>query len=93
MKATGIVRRVDDLGRVVIPKEIRRAMNIHENDPLEIFIDHNEKAVCFRCYQPYFEPWRMLEDVAEALRDNDEFRKFAADVDALACKMKKSAQD
>lgn len=39
MKATGIVRRIDDLGRVVIPKEIRRNMNIREGDPLEIFIE------------------------------------------------------
>lgn len=39
MKVTGIVRRVDDLGRVVIPKEIRRSMKIREGDPLEIFIE------------------------------------------------------
>jgi AbrB family looped-hinge helix DNA binding protein len=41
MKATGIVRRIDDLGRVVIPKEVRRSMNIREGDPLEIFTDEN----------------------------------------------------
>ena len=41
MKATGIVRRIDDLGRVVIPKEIRRTMRIREGDPLEMFIVHN----------------------------------------------------
>ena len=39
MKATGIVRRIDDLGRVVIPKEIRRTLRIREGDPLEIFTD------------------------------------------------------
>ena len=39
MKATGVVRRIDDLGRVVIPKEIRRTLRIHEGDPLEIFTD------------------------------------------------------
>ncbi|MFS1514588.1 AbrB/MazE/SpoVT family DNA-binding domain-containing protein [Chengkuizengella sp. SCS-71B] len=44
MKATGIVRRIDDLGRVVIPKELRRVMGIREGDPLEIFAD-KEKAV------------------------------------------------
>ena len=48
MKATGIVRRVDDLGRVVIPKEIRRSLKIREGDPLEIFIDNN--GVCFQKY-------------------------------------------
>ena len=41
MKATGIVRRIDDLGRVVIPKEIRRTMRIREGDPLELFLDGN----------------------------------------------------
>ena len=48
MKATGIVRPVDDLGRVVIPKEIRRTLKIREGDPLEIFIENN--CVCFQRY-------------------------------------------
>ena len=39
MRATGIIRRLDDLGRIVIPKEIRRSMGIHENDALEIFVE------------------------------------------------------
>ncbi len=43
MKATGIVRRIDDLGRVVIPKEIRRTLKIREGDPLEIFVDRMAK--------------------------------------------------
>lgn len=49
MKATGIVRRIDDLGRVVIPKEIRRTMRIREGDPLEIFTD-NDGEVIFKKY-------------------------------------------
>ncbi len=49
MKATGIVRRIDDLGRVVIPKEIRRTMRIREGDPLEIYTD-KEGSVIFRKY-------------------------------------------
>ena len=49
MKATGIVRRIDDLGRVVIPKEIRHAMRIREGDPLEIYTN-NEGCVIFRKY-------------------------------------------
>lgn len=48
MKATGIIRRVDDLGRVVIPKEIRRTLKIREGDPLEIFLEND--CVCFRKY-------------------------------------------
>lgn len=45
IKATGIVRRIDDLGRIVIPKEIRRAMRIYEGDPLEIFFDTDHNIV------------------------------------------------
>ena len=45
MKATGIVRRIDDLGRVVIPKEIRRTMRIREGDPLLISLTQKEKAI------------------------------------------------
>lgn len=48
MRATGIIRRIDDLGRVVIPKEIRRAMRIREGDPLEIYT--TKEGVCFRKY-------------------------------------------
>ena len=51
MKATGIVRRVDDLGRVVIPRKIRRTMGIHEGDLLEIYTN-NEGCVMFRKYSP-----------------------------------------
>lgn len=48
MKATGIVRRVDDLGRVVIPKEIRRTLRIREGDPLEIFLE--DGGIIFKKY-------------------------------------------
>jgi len=51
MKATGIVRRIDDLGRVVIPKEIRRTLKIREGDPLEIYTD-NEGEVILKKYSP-----------------------------------------
>lgn len=49
MKATGIIRRIDDLGRVVIPKEIRRTLKIREGDPLEIFLGE-DNCVCFQKY-------------------------------------------
>lgn len=48
MKSTGLVRRIDDLGRVVIPKEIRRTLRINEGDPLELFMEG--EYVCFRKY-------------------------------------------
>ena len=49
MKATGIIRRIDELGRVVIPREIRRSLKIREGDPLEIFLEDNG-CVCFKKY-------------------------------------------
>ena len=51
MKATGIVRRIDDLGRVVIPKEIRRTLRIREGDPLEIFTEKDGEVI-FKKYSP-----------------------------------------
>lgn len=51
MRATGIIRRIDDLGRVVIPKEIRRSMGIREGDPLEIYTDR-DGAIIFKKYAP-----------------------------------------
>lgn len=64
MKATGIVRRIDDLGRVVIPKEIRRTMHIREGAPLEIFTD-TQGGVIFKKYSPVGE----LSDVTEHYAD------------------------
>ena len=54
MKATGIVRRIDDLGRIVIPKEIRRTLRIKEGDPMELFTTR-EGEVVFKKYQPFEE--------------------------------------
>lgn len=51
LKPTGIIRRIDDLGRVVLPKEIRRTLSLHEGDPLEIFLG-NEGSVTLRKYRP-----------------------------------------
>ena len=51
MKATGIVRRIDDLGRVVVPKEIRRTLRIREGDPLEIFTE-KDGSIVLRKYSP-----------------------------------------
>lgn len=66
MKATGIVRRIDDLGRVVIPKEIRRTMRIREGDPLEIFTDR-EGEVIFKKYSPIGELAAFAGEYAETL--------------------------
>lgn len=69
MKATGIVRRIDDLGRVVIPKEIRRTLRIREGDPLEIFIDR-EGEVILKKYSPINELGHFATEYAEALFDS-----------------------
>ena len=66
MKATGIVRRIDDLGRVVIPKEIRRTLRIREGDPLEIFTDTNGEVI-FKKYSPIGELSSFAEQYAEVL--------------------------
>lgn len=66
MKATGIVRRIDDLGRVVIPKEIRRTLRIREGDPLEIFTD-NEGQVILKKYSPVGELSAFVKEYADAL--------------------------
>lgn len=66
MKATGIVRRIDDLGRVVIPKEIRRTMRIREGDPLEIYTS-NEGEVIFKKYSPIGELSESAAQVADIM--------------------------
>lgn len=66
MKATGIVRRIDDLGRVVIPKEIRRTMRIREGDPLEIFTNRDGEVI-FKKYSPIGELGDFAVQYAEAL--------------------------
>lgn len=91
MKATGTVHRVDDLGRVVIPKEIRRAYNIHEGDPLEIFLNEDGAVVVRKCDPDYRdELMATLQDAADYY-DNyeddkaiaEQLRKIAKEIDAL----------
>ena len=66
MKATGIVRRIDDLGRVVVPKEIRRTLRIREGDPLEIFTDR-EGEIILKKYSPIGELSIFAKQYAEAM--------------------------
>ena len=66
MKATGIVRRIDDLGRVVIPKEIRRTMRIREGDPLEIYTDKDGEVI-FKKYSPVGELLEFAAHISETL--------------------------
>ena len=61
MRATGIVRRIDDLGRVVIPKEIRRTLRIREGDPLEIYTDRDGEVI-LKKYSPIGEMSSFAKD-------------------------------
>lgn len=80
MKATGIVRRIDDLGRVVIPKEIRRTMRIREGDPLEIYTD-NDGEVIFKKYSPIGELGEFAAQYAEVLGKGTELGVIICDRD------------
>ena len=82
MKATGIVRRIDDLGRVVIPKEIRRTMRIREGDPLEIYTD-NDGEVIFKKYSPIGELNSFATQYAETLHKTGEISVLICDRDAV----------
>jgi len=82
MKATGIVRRIDDLGRVVIPKEIRRTLRIREGDPLEIFVDR-EGEVILKKYSPIGELGDFAKEYAESLCEALGHIACIADRDAI----------
>lgn len=68
MKATGIIRRIDDLGRIVIPKEIRRNINIREGDPMEIYLDGDNRVV-FEKYNSGLLPF--IHNLADRVEDNE----------------------
>ncbi len=82
MKATGIVRRIDDLGRVFIPKEIRRTMHIREGDPLEIYTDA-EGGVVFRKYSAVGEMSSFTREYAEAISRSGGIPVVICDTDSV----------
>lgn len=82
MKATGIVRRIDDLGRVVIPKEIRRTMRIREGDPLEIYTDRDGEVI-FKKYSPIGELSQFAAQYAETLNKTCGLAVVICDRDAV----------
>ncbi|CCQ97339.1 transcriptional regulator [[Clostridium] ultunense Esp] len=82
MKATGIVRRIDDLGRVVIPKEIRRTLRIREGDPLEIFTDR-EGEVILKKYSPIGELNEFANEYCESLYEATTFTAIISDRDHI----------
>ncbi len=82
MKATGIVRRIDDLGRVVVPKEIRRTLRIREGDPLEIFTDR-EGEIILKKYSPIGEMNLFAKQYAESLAQVTGFTVCITDRDQI----------
>ena len=82
MKATGIVRRIDDLGRIVIPKEIRRTLRIKEGDPLEIFTDRQGEVI-FKKYSPISELQTFASEYADTLQRTSAMPIFICDRDEI----------
>ena len=82
MKATGIVRRVDDLGRIVIPKEIRRTLRIREGDPLEIYTE-KDGGVIFRKYSPMGDLQPFAAQMCEAIGANTGLMAAVSDRDTI----------
>lgn len=82
MKATGIVRRIDDLGRVVIPKEIRRTLRIREGDPLEIYTDR-EGEVILKKYSPINDLGEFAQQYVESLFETLGTPAFISDRDEM----------
>ena len=85
MKATGIVRRIDDLGRVVIPKEIRRTIGLREGDAMEIFLD-NDKGVIFKKYGGKLDD--DMISLADQL-DNEDMLEFADEMRQMVYRYRK----
>ena len=81
MKATGIVRRIDELGRVVIPKEIRRTLRIREGDPLELFTDRDE--LMLKKYSPIASVGRFAEGTAKSLNEQSGYLAVICDTDSV----------
>ena len=82
MKATGIVRRIDDLGRIVIPKEIRKTLKVREGEPLEIYTDR-EGQIILKKYSPMGEMGTFAKQYAEALAKSSGYTVCISDKDTI----------
>lgn len=82
MKATGVVRRIDDLGRIVIPIEIRRTMNIRDGDPLEIFVEKDGEVI-LKKYSAIAELNGFAQQIADSVFTSSEHLTFVTDRDSV----------
>lgn len=89
MKATGIVRRIDDLGRIIIPKEIRRSMGIREGDPLEMYIEENGGLVLMSYHSEASSKLRAVAENISSLGATPELWGIADEIRAIAKKLEK----
>lgn len=78
MKATGIIRKIDDLGRIVIPKEIRKSLKIREGDPIEIYVEQSGSIILKR-YAPFGDIIDELLSIADAINKNTSFSVYITD--------------
>ena len=79
MKATGIVRRIDDLGRVVIPKEVRQQLGIREGDPLELYMSDDGKELVLKKYDTTAPIRSIVNQLADMTSDQDIFKDLEED--------------
>lgn len=82
MKATGIVRKIDDLGRIVIPKEIRKGLRIRVGDPLEIYVEKNGEII-LKKYAPMGDLLKISEQYADTLFSTTGFSVCITDTDTI----------
>lgn len=90
MKTTGIIRRMDDLGRIVIPREVRRTIGAKEGDPFEILVDEENNSLVIMPYQP--NAVSKIRAVAENLNKVSnpvEYWRIADELEAIAKKLEK----
>ena len=81
MKATGIIRRIDDFGRIVVPKEIRHTLGLKEGDPLELYVEGD--VICFKKYSTLPEIIQTVETLTNQVSDPDALRDLD-ETDAVA---------
>ena len=79
MKATGIVRRIDDLGRVVIPKEVRAQLGIREGDPLELYMSDNHGELIIKKYDTTAPIRTVVNQLSDMTSDQDIFKDLEED--------------
>lgn len=92
MKATGVVRRIDDLGRIVIPKELRRTMRIKEGDSLEIFIETNDKIV-LRKYSPVQNINEFIAEFVQSIYETTKKEIIITDTERIIASAIKGKKD